>query len=99
MEQPKKIFKVILASSLVSNVFLLAISAAFVTTVVKIKRQVDEIHQRLEDVRGVVEDLKEVRASLKERVRERRRGEPGDEEPEGGQPRPRRPLQRLRQNK
>ena len=97
MEQPKKLLVGILVSSLVSNVILIAFTAASVNTFIKIKTQVEETHQRIERVQSIVEEIKALRGTVKERVRERRAGVAADDETDaaGSSSRPR-PLQRLR---
>ena len=93
MEQSKKLLVAILVSSLITNIILLGLMGVSLAAALKVKAQVDEIHQRLETVHNMVETIKSARDTIKETVGERRQGsDKGGED----KPTPRRPLKRLR---
>ena len=97
MDQHKELLKSILVSSLLTNVIVLAMMGLSLATVLKVKEQVDDIHERLETVHAVVDEIKEVRGNVKERMRERRQGDAdGEGSAVGPAPSRPRPLQRLR---
>jgi len=102
--QPKKLLVSILVSSLVTNVILLSITGASLAMIFNLNKEVQQIKERVDGVRQVVDALKAVRDTVKTKLRDRRQGDASAPEQTDNEakpkeetaPPPRRPLRRLR---